>query len=348
MEERPVITVEQLVIPETVDAPDAADYLAAVAIRNEIEIGLYGTRDRFLSAADILPFYQDAHAPTRLFGVRVGTQLVGFSTLETKTDDPDHLWIGMYVLPEHCRQGVGTALLQHAEQLARDEGRRKLLLYASSAVAPGEQITAPTGFGALPADNPEVRFLLKHGYSLEQVERGSRLALPVDVQVPEAPSGYRLHFWQNRTPEQWLDDMAVLYTRMNDAPSAGLDEPEDVYTADRVRDFDANQAKSPRIRAVVAVEHVPSGRLAGYTEARVPPDPSRAISQGNTLVLREHRGHRLGMLLKLANLERVQREFAGHPAITTFNAEENRYMLDVNEKVGFTPMGYEGGWRKDL
>ena len=343
-----MIAVEQLVIPQSVDAEDATDYLSIIEIRNATEIELYQTRDRYLSPADILPWYHDAHAPMRLFAVRVGGEIVGFSALETRADDADHLWIGMYVLAQHSRQGIGTALLQHAEQLARAEGRRKLLLYASSAVGAGDRITPPTGFGSLPADNPEVRFLLKHGYRLEQVERGSRLALPVEVELPDVPDGYRLHFWQNRTPETWLDDMAVLFTRMNDAPSAGLDEPEDVYTADRVREFEATQAKGPRTRAVVAVEHVPSGRLAGYTELRVPPDVSRALSQGNTLVLQEHRGHRLGMLLKVANLERVQREFAGHPAVFTFNAEENRYMLQVNEHVGFVAVGYEGGWRKDL
>jgi hypothetical protein len=72
------------------------------------------------------------------------------------------------------------------------------------------------------------------------------------------------------------------------------------------------------------------------------------VSQHNTIVLKEHRGHRLGMLLKVANIRRLQSMAPGHPSIITFNAEENRHMLDVNEAVGFEPMGYEGAWGKVL
>jgi hypothetical protein len=80
----------------------------------------------------------------------------------------------------------------------------------------------------------------------------------------------------------------------------------------------------------------------------VPPQASRAVTQEDTLVLREHRGHRLGMLLKLANLQFLERVHPGHPAIVTFNAEENRPMLSVNEHVGFVPVGYEAVWKRTL
>jgi hypothetical protein len=65
-----------------------------------------------------------------------------------------------------------------------------------------------------------------------------------------------------------------------------------------------------------------------------------------TLVRREFRGHRLGMLVKIANLAQLERVDPGHPSILTFNAEENRHMLDVNEALGFRAFGSAGCWRR--
>lgn len=85
----------------------------------------------------------------------------------------------------------------------------------------------------------------------------------------------------------------------------------------------------------------------GFTELEVSAEPGRAVSQEDTLVLREHRGRRLGLLLKVANLELLAAESPGHPSVMTYNAEENRHMLTVNEALGFVPVGYEGAWRRD-
>lgn len=65
-------------------------------------------------------------------------------------------------------------------------------------------------------------------------------------------------------------------------------------------------------------------------------------------MLIEHRRHRLGLLLKAANLLHPQRVRPEHPSVVTHHAEENRPMLDVNEALGFMPVVYEGAWRKDL
>jgi hypothetical protein len=232
------------------------------------------------------------------------------------------------------------------------------VVYTVSKEGPGGRIAAPTGFGSVPAGNPEVRFLLARGYSLEQVERGSRLALPVaaetigghlDGAAAAAGPGYRLQHWTGRTPARWLDDMALLFTRMStDAPTAGLDEPEDVWTRQRLIDYEDRAEAGPKTSVVSAVEHVASGHLVGMTELGVPVEPHRPVSQNDTIVLREHRGHRLGMLLKAANIRQLQEVTPGHPSIITFNAEENRHMLAVNEAVGFEPIGYEGAWKKTL
>ena len=56
----------------------------------------------------------------------------------------------------------------------------------------------------------------------------------------------------------------------------------------------------------------------------------------------------LGMLLKVLNLAQVERVAPGHPSVITYNAEENRHMLAVNEAVGFVPIGYEGVWKREF
>ncbi len=63
-------------------------------------------------------------------------------------------------------------------------------------------------------------------------------------------------------------------------------------------------------------------------------------------MLAEHRGHRLGMLLKVANLQELAHYAPEAPLVFTFNAEENRHMLNVNEAVGFRAVGYDGAWKK--
>ncbi|WP_104088264.1 MULTISPECIES: hypothetical protein [unclassified Cryobacterium] len=201
-----------------------------------------------------------------------------------------------------------------------------------------------------------MRFLLTRGFRLEQVERGSRLALPADESVirrfradaaAHAGGDYTVHCWSEATPPPWRDDLALLYTRMStDAPTAGLEEPEDVWSIERLVDEETSRVGSPRRMLTAAALHDPIGHLVAFTQLSVPAESDCSVGQEDTLVLREHRGNRLGMLLKTANLEYLAQESPGHPSVTTFNAEENRHMLAVNEALGFVPMGYEGAWKR--
>jgi GNAT superfamily N-acetyltransferase len=164
-----------------------------------------------------------------------------------------------------------------------------------------------------------------------------------------AAAGYRTVTWQGRTPEEWVNALAHLRTRMSiDTPNAGIEQSEDVWTADRVRSFDDLQAESPRVVLTSIAVHEATGDVAGYTELDVPEEPDRPAEQLDTLVVREHRGHRLGMLLKLANLQELAARFPRAEVVETTNAEENRHMLDVNEALGFAPVGYAARWKKIL
>jgi GNAT superfamily N-acetyltransferase len=354
---KPDFVIHELPIPHSPESPDWGDFATALDIHYANEAEAYGTRELGYTALEALPDYLDQeNQPTRLFVARTPDHIVGVARYEIESgDDPSTAWLMIDVPTEHRGRGIGAALSSWMQSVAHADAVRKFIVYTVSADASGERLVAPTGFGTVPKNNREVRFLLAREYRLEQVVRGSRLALPFDITDHLAAArgsaghDYRLHSWIGATPDRWLADMAMLRTRMStEEPDAGLDEPEDVWSVDRLIAHEARQGESPRTRLTVVVEHVPSATLAGFTALSVPAELERSVSQQDTLVLPEHRGHRLGMLLKVANIDHLQRERPGHPAITTFNAEENRPMLDVNEALGFVPIGFEGAWRKDL
>jgi len=342
------VTIDEIVIPQTLDDPSGPDFSGSIAVRNAVQAAAFGTNEMFMPADDMLPFWLDPHEPKRLLVARIDGRIVARAVVEHTLESSEIAWVTVEVLPEFRAVGIGSALADRAEGLASDVDR--IVVYAPLPDASGDRVHPPTGFGSLPADRPEVRFLIARGYTLEQVERASRLALPAPA-LPAAPppDGYRVHQWIDRTPERWLPDMAALFTLMStDEPSAGLDEPEDVWTVERLVEYEQRRSSGSREYLVSVVEHVPSGKVVGLTELAVPADLERPAAQNDTIVDRANRGHRLGMVLKVANLLHLERERPGHPSVVTFNAEENRHMLDVNEAVGFVPMGFEGAWKKVL
>jgi GNAT superfamily N-acetyltransferase len=90
------------------------------------------------------------------------------------------------------------------------------------------------------------------------------------------------------------------------------------------------------------------GPLVAYTDiVTTRHDPENAF-QWDTLVLKEHRGHRLGALVKVANLERLRAEAPAARRVHTWNADENTYMISINEAMGFVRAQRESAWRLDL
>ena len=348
------LTIDELQMPDDLGGPGGADFAEYATLRNDVETHTLGTDLLAMGLREVLSEYvSSATRARRHLVAREGGSMVGRAIVTTRPLTPEsgaHLMVD--VLPAHRRRGIGTALLAAAEALAVDLGAPVLKVAVAHSVRDGgDRVEPPTGFGDLPAEDPGVRFLLAHGYALEQVTRISLLdagGLRDQPAAPGAGDDYRLLTWTGPTPDRWVDELAALRTRMStDAPSAGMVMAPDPWDAGRVHEHDERIASSGRTMLTAAVEHVPSGVLAGFTEIVVSEGDAVAV-QEDTLVLTDHRGRRLGMLLKAANAEQLAAAFPSVEAVVTWNAEENRPMLDVNEAMGFREIGSEGGWQKRL
>jgi hypothetical protein len=62
------------------------------------------------------------------------------------------------------------------------------------------------------------------------------------------------------------------------------------------------------------------------------------VEQGDTAVHADHRGHRIGWWLKAVNALRVLDEKPNVRFIETWNDGGNRWMLDINDAMGFRPV----------
>lgn len=347
-----------LTIPASVTAPDAADFVEMVAVRNRVYAEISGHDDNRISADELLPTYQPDEYQRRLMWVIVDDdRIVGRAGIDLPLEPGSNVafWL-VELLHDVWGRGIGTAAYNLIESVARQNGRTVLQSWAEHPDAAGDRLASPTGFGGIPLDHV-ARFYLRHGFTLEQVERNSAFDLlqPIDrvekllAAAAEAARDYRLVQWFAPTPPEYVDGYAWMKSRMiTDAPAAALEFDEETWDAARVARHDAMYTDAGRPLQVTAAQHIATGELCAFNELVIGKDRTAASHQEDTLVLKEHRGHRLGTLVKCAGLL-SWREFAPEsPRVLTYNAEENRPMLDINEAIGFVPIAYEGAWKKVL
>lgn len=361
------VTINDLPLPDSLDSSDpaAADWLAYADIVNGVCRADSGT-DMFDGdpRAWLVHMRDQTHTATRILAARDDEgRLVGIGLLAYDRTTDNDVNVDVAVLPENRDAGIEDALEERLELLAREAGRTNARSYAF--VRPeampddeGAILRPASGFGGVPRDAGTTGFFLRHGYELGQVERASAFDLrqPLDgvcdmlARAEEfAGPDYEPVWWQAPTPDHLLDDYARAITRMStDIPTGELDMDEERWDADRVRSRDARQIESGRVWAVAGVVHRTTGRLVAFNEIASHPDPTRAAENFGTIVLAEHRGHRLGTIVKCLGLLRFHEEVPEAPLVQTFNAEENRFMLDVNEAVGFRTVCWTGEWQKKL
>ncbi|WP_028045595.1 GNAT family N-acetyltransferase [Cellulomonas sp. URHE0023] len=337
-----------------------------VRATNAVLLDSWGNHDLDRSAQEILGALHDASyvRKIRLVAVADGTtddpdRVLGYAALDMPLRDNTHLGIvDIGVRPDHRRRGIGSGL--HDAVIARgtEAGRSTFQASTDQRVEPpdGPDVLTPsTGEGRVSATADGTRFARTHGYALAQVARYSVFDLPFDQDHvgrlrrdadEHAGPDYRLVSWSDHCPEEWVEHYAVLVGRMStDTPVGGLDYGEEGWDGERIRTTEKQLEERGVGLLVMAAEHVPTHTLAAFTEFKTMPHARDFVHQNDTLVLQEHRGRRLGMLVKAANLQRLAAQRPLVRRVGTWNAEENSYMLGINVALGFRPAGGSGEWQ---
>lgn len=354
------MTIAPLTVPRTLDDADAADFLAYGELNRRICDEAVGLPDLAPDAAQMLPAWHDSTDTLQTgFVARLDDEIVGMITVSYPQEAEAHAAeIDMLVPAEHWGRGIEDALLARAEEEARRRGRSVLQIWSLHRPEEAERMLVPrTGWGRIPAIGLS-DLLEKNGFELEQVERNSEFDLRADdaplreaLTAAETIAGadYRVVQWMLPTPPKRRAGFAAVLARLStDAPSGDMDFVAEEWDAERVVRREAQLTGAGQAVSVVAVEHVPTGDLVAYNELLISADRSSVTHQFGTLVSKEHRGHRLGMIVKAANLLRWRELMPDSSVVSTFNAEENRPMLSINEAIGFVPVSYAGAWQKKI
>ncbi|MBY9073535.1 GNAT family N-acetyltransferase [Nocardioides sp. WL0053] len=266
-------------------------------------------------------------------------RLVGRVTVHTSEWDNLHLaWTGVCVHPELRRAGRGSELLGFAEDRVRELGR-------TSIGCDGWDLPGTHGF-AERHGLPRRGAAINRRQTLAKVDR-ARVGALYDDALAHA-GAYELVRITGRTPEHLLDAVAEMTAAINDAPTDDLDLEDEVFPTERIVAYErAQELRGRRMYRVVA-RHKETGALAGHTVVAVESERPWIGDQHDTAVVRAHRGHRLGLLLKADMMRWLADEEPALETVDTWNMESNDHMIGVNEALGYEALGREYQFQRDV
>ncbi|MFN8194047.1 MAG: GNAT family N-acetyltransferase [Nocardioidaceae bacterium] len=252
----------------------------------------------------------------------VGTAIVGLAHR-----DNTHLAdLEVAVLPASRRRGIGTALAEEGLRRVLDAGRTTVIGEAYLTAASEAPVAFARSLGFEPV-HEELHLLMPLPVPADELAE-------LRAQVGALAGDYDVLTWVDRCPEEYVDAYCRMRTQMSaDVPVGDLDLTPVAYDEERLRADEALDL--PVSDQVVAVaRHRETGAFGGYSVVKLAHGDD-LVRQDDTLVMPRHRGRRLGLRLKLATLEEVQRRFPERATLHTWTAPDNRAMLRTNITFGF-------------
>jgi GNAT superfamily N-acetyltransferase len=280
-------------------------------------------------------------ALARLDGVPVGYADIALPTL----DNTENARVHIAVLPRYRRRGVGRALHEYAVRLIRDQARKRIFFMTPAADGPGGG-GAGAAFALAVGATPMLADVRRR-LDVAEVDNARLDRLLADAWAKA--DGYSLVRWRDTAPAEYLDDIAYLDSRLlEDAPMGDLEwEPEKVDAA-RVRATEAAiRARGGRTYHT-GIRHDTTGRLVAWTMIESGSNVPWHAFQQITIVDPQHRGHRLGTIIKIENLRYALAHEPTLHVIDTFNAAGNDHMIAINEAMGYRVVDRWTNWQLNL
>lgn len=249
----------------------------------------------------------------------------------------------LVVTPARRRAGIGRALLAHCAEQARRAGRSRLTSESTTRAnaregSPGAAFAAAVGARSGIAE--VIRTL--------EIDAGllGRLArLRADAE--QHSSGYGLLSWLGASPEEHIGQVTRVNDAMSDAPRDAGVEPQ-TRDADRIRSLEQISIAHGLCLYSVAARHSAAGDFAALTQITTDPrTPGWGIQQ-ITAVTPGDRGHRLGLLIKIAMLELLAERESGVRRIVTGSTASNKHMAAINAQLGYQVSDLYRSWELDL
>jgi GNAT superfamily N-acetyltransferase len=279
-------------------------------------------------------------------GERSGPVL-GVGLMELHLRDNRHsAELTVAVHPAHRRRGAGTAVVAHLAELAAADGRRALNAIVDVPVARA-------------SDHACVRFAPRVGFAAMLPGNRRHLAVPVDadrlddlravVRGARDAASYRTFAFVTPWPDEFVEDHCELNRRMStDEPAGDADKEEEFWDAERIRQDDDLLVAREVWKLCAVAQHSASGHLVAFSELLLAHDTPGEAWQMATLVHPDHRGHRLGLAVKIANLDFLAQQAPAVRLVVTGNARDNAPMIAVNDMLGFEVVGVGMFWQKSL
>jgi GNAT superfamily N-acetyltransferase len=316
---------------EPVDLQTASDSEVEEIAQFRQELAIEERPEDPATPLEVIKQWLRARPPGQWRGIFVardgGRRLAGYGVGVRNLKDTENAhirWSEIAVKPEHRRRGLGRALFGRVVESFDGQAEDLTVISETKDRMPSGEAFA-NAIGAKPGLPMKLNQL-----DLRTVDRTK-----IAEWARATPKGYRLERIDGTVPDQLVKAFIEASEGINDMPRGDIAFNDWKLTEAQIRQRESFFRQAGMTWWLLLAIDDRTGEGVGFTEVEFNPLDPHAIQQEGTAVVAAHRGHGVGLWLKAVMLERILAERSDSRFIRTGNANVNKQMLAINEKLGF-------------